>query len=129
MSAGEVWTHANGMRWVEIQAEPMEPSGWRLMVPLVHLDEAPDAPPLIVTLDDVRARVHLLTGAPAGELGESTGRLPSDDIATLQESARRLLGESLPLPTPAIGRARAERGDKLRVLDAMAEDETGLGLR
>ena len=92
MSAGEVWTRANGMRWVEIQAEPMEPSGWRLMVPLVGPDDAPDAPPLIVTLDHVRARVHLLTSVPADELGEPTGTLALNDIEALQVAATRLLG-------------------------------------
>ena len=92
MSAGEVWTRANGMRWVEVQAEAMEPSGWRLMVPLVGLDDAPDAPPLIVTLDGVRARVHLLTSVPADELGEPAGTLPVDDVEALQAAASRLLG-------------------------------------
>ena len=92
MSAGEVWTRANGMRWVEVQAEAMEPSGWRLMVPLVRLDDAPDAPPLIVTLGGVRARVHLLTSVPADELGETAGTLPVDDVETLQAAASRLLG-------------------------------------
>ena len=96
MTAGEVWTRANGMRWIEIQAEPMEPSGWRLMVPLVPLDDAPDAPPLIVTLDDFRARVHLLTSIPADELGEPTGVLPHDDVEALRAAAQQLLGKSLP---------------------------------
>lgn len=92
MSAGAVWARANGMRWVEVQAETMEPSGWRLMVPLVSLDDAPDAPPLIVTLDGIRARVHLLTSVPADDLGEPTGTLPVDDVETLQTAASRLLG-------------------------------------
>lgn len=93
MTAGEVWTRANGMRWVEVQAEAMEPSGWRLMVPLVNLDDAPDAPPLIVSLDGVRARVHLLTSVPHIDLGEPTGAMSVDDIETLQAAARRLLGQ------------------------------------
>lgn len=92
MSAGEVWTRANGMRWVEVQAEAMEPSGWRLMVPLVGLDDAPDAPPLIVSLDGVRGRVHLLTSVPVDELGEPAGTLPVDDVEALQAAALRLLG-------------------------------------
>jgi hypothetical protein len=93
LTAGEVWTRANGMRWVEVQAEPMEPSGWRLMVPLVDLDDAPDAPPLIVSLDGVRARVHLLTSVPDSDLGEPTGSLSVEGIETLQAAARRLLGQ------------------------------------
>lgn len=93
MTAGGVWTRANGMRWVEVQAEPMDPSGWRMMVPLVDLDDAPDAPPLIVTLDGVRARVHLLTSVPADDLGEPTGKLPVDDVEALQAAASRLLGQ------------------------------------
>lgn len=93
MSAGQVWTRPNGMRWVEVQAEPMEPSGWRLMVPLVDLDDAPDAPPLIVTVGGVRARVHLLTSVPDDDLGEPSEALPVEDIESLQAAASRLLGQ------------------------------------
>lgn len=93
MTAGKVWTRANGMRWVEVQAETMEPSGWRLMVPLVGLDDAPVAPPLIVTLDGVRARVHLLTSVPADDLGEPAGTLALDDVEALQAAVTRLLGQ------------------------------------
>jgi hypothetical protein len=75
-SAGQIWRRPDGLRWVEIQAEAMEPSGWRLMFPLVDLDDAPHAPPLVVTLDDVRARVHLLSSVPDGDLGEPTGFAP-----------------------------------------------------
>lgn len=91
MSAGQVWARANGMRWVEVQTEPMEPSGWRLMVPLVELDDAPDAPPLIVTLDGVRARVHLLTSVPDDDLGVPTGEIPFEAVAVLQAAARSLM--------------------------------------
>lgn len=91
MSAGQVWTRANGIQWVEVQAEPMEPSGWRLMVPLVNLDDAPDAPPLIVTVDDLRARVHLLTSVPDDDLGEPAGSLPVEDVEMLQAAAQRLI--------------------------------------
>lgn len=87
----QVWTRSNGMRWVEVQAEPMEPSGWRLMVPLVDLQDAPDAPPLVVTLDEVRARVHLLTSAPDDDLGEPAGSLPVEDVEVLQAAAERLI--------------------------------------
>ena len=91
MTAGQVWTRANGLRWVEVQAETMEPSGWRLMVPLVDLDDAPDAPPLVVTLDGTRARVHLLTSAPDDELGEFAGAVDSGGVELLQAAARGLL--------------------------------------
>jgi hypothetical protein len=91
VSAGQVWARANGLRWVEVQAEPMEPSGWRLMVPIVDLDDAPDAPPLVVTLNDVRARVHLLTSVPEDDLGEPTGSLPVEDVEVLQAAAQSLI--------------------------------------
>ena len=91
MTAGQVWTRANGLRWVEVQAEAMEPSGWRLMVPLVDLGDAPDAPPLVVTLDDARARVHLLTSVPDDDLGEPAGSLPVMDIEVVQAAAHRLI--------------------------------------
>ena len=91
MSAGQIWRRADGLRWVEIQADAMEPSGWRLMVPLVPFDQAPDAPPLVVTLDGVRARVHLLTSVPDGDRGEPTGALSGEDVERLQAAARRLL--------------------------------------
>jgi hypothetical protein len=93
LTVGEVWTRSNGMRWVEVQAEPMEPSGCRLMVPLVDLDDAPDSPPLITTVDGVRARVHLLTSVPDSDLGEPIGSLSVEDVETLQAAARRLLGQ------------------------------------
>jgi hypothetical protein len=91
MTAGQVWTRANGLRWVEVQAEAMEPSGWRLMVPLVELDDAPDAPPLVVTLDGARARVHLLTSVPDDDLGEPVETLPVEDVEALQAAAQRLI--------------------------------------
>ena len=68
------------------------------MVPLVPLDQAPDAPPLVVTLDDARARVHLLTSVPDGDRGQPTGALCTDDVERLQAAARRLLTMS---PAPA----------------------------
>lgn len=60
MSAGQIWQRRDGLVWVEVQGPAVEPSGWRLMIPLVDLDDAPDAPPLVVTIDRHRARVHLL---------------------------------------------------------------------
>lgn len=120
MSAGQVWRRANGLRWVEVQAEPMEPSGWRIMVPLVELDDAPDAPPLVVTVEGVRARVHLLTSVPDNDLGEPAGSLSAEDVDVLQAAARALLTGS---------GHKAERDRKLAVLDAMAEAEADLGIR
>lgn len=76
MSAGQIWRRPDGLRWVEVQAVAVEPSGWRVMiplvplVPLVALDDAPDAPPLVVTVDSERARVHLLCSPPDEVLGE-----------------------------------------------------------
>ena len=92
MTAGQIWQRDDGLRWVEIQADAMEPSGWRLMVPLVGRDDAPDAPPLVVTLHEVRARVHLLTSAHHDDLGEPVGELATDCVAVLQAAARNLIG-------------------------------------
>ena len=92
MTAGQVWRRPDGLRWVEIQADAMDPSGWRLMVPLVGLDDAPDAPPLVVTLGEVRARVHLLTSAHHDDLGEPIEELAADDVTVLQAAARSLIG-------------------------------------
>ena len=91
MSAGQVWRRPDGLRWVEIQAEAMEPSGWRLMVPLVEVDDAPDAPPLVVTLGEVRARVHLLASVPDDDLGEPTVTLAAEDVTVLLAAARSLI--------------------------------------
>jgi hypothetical protein len=40
VSAGQIWQRPNGLRWVEVQAAAVEPSGWRLMIPLVPIDDA-----------------------------------------------------------------------------------------
>lgn len=61
------------------------------MIPLVALDEAPDAPPLVVTVDDRRARVHLLCSAPGDQLGEPAGQLDPDDVGLLQAAVERLV--------------------------------------
>lgn len=90
MSAGQIWRRPNGLRWVEIQNEAMEPSGWRIMVPLFDLDQAPDAPPLVVTVDDVRARVHLIASAPSDDLGDPVTELDPDDVALLRAAAQLL---------------------------------------
>lgn len=91
MTAGQVWQRPDGLRWVEIQSETIEPSGWRLMVPLVDGDDAVHAPPLVVTLDDVRARVHLLTAAHHEDLGQPTGTLSAAAVTALQTAARNLI--------------------------------------
>jgi hypothetical protein len=91
MSAGQVWRRHDGLLWVELQTSAIEGSGWRLMAPLVDRADAPDAPPLIVTVDRWRARLHLLTGAPERVLGELLGALTPTQTANLQHAARQLL--------------------------------------
>ena len=91
MSAGQIWRRPDGLLWVEAQAAAVEPSGWRLMIPLVECGDAPDAPPLVVTVDRHRARVHLLVSAPHEELGEAVGELDPDHVVTLQEAVQRLV--------------------------------------
>ena len=91
MTAGQVWRRPDGLHWVEIQAEAMEPSGWRLLVPLVESADAPDAPPLVVSLGEARARVHLLTSAHRDDLGEPTQELSSEDVTALKAAARELI--------------------------------------
>ena len=91
MSAGQIWQRPDGLLWVEVQAAAAEPSGWRVMIPLVELGEAPDAPPLVVTVGRHRARVHLLAGVPEDELGDPADELVADHVVALQEAVRRLL--------------------------------------
>jgi hypothetical protein len=91
MTAGQIWRRPDGLRWVEIQADAMEPSGWRLMVPLVEIDDAPDAPPLVVTVGEARARVHLLTSAHRDDLGEPTQHLDAEEVTMIQTAARSLI--------------------------------------
>lgn len=91
MTAGQVWRRPDGLRWVEIQTAAMEPSGWRIMVPLVEPDQAPDAAPLVITLEQGRARVHLLASALRDELGESESRLSNDEVEALQTAAATLV--------------------------------------
>lgn len=76
MSAGQIWQRADGLRWAEVQTGGVEPSGWRLMIPLLDLADAPDAPPLAVILDGWRARLHMISGVPQDELGEPDGASP-----------------------------------------------------
>jgi hypothetical protein len=44
MSAGQLWRDHDGLLWVEIQTAAVEPSGWRLMVPLVDADQGSLSP-------------------------------------------------------------------------------------
>jgi len=92
MSAGQVWRRRDGLRWVEVQADTVEPSGWRLMVPVVDLVEAPEAPPLVITVGRQRARVHLLTTAPVDELGAIDGELGVAEVEDLRDAIRALIG-------------------------------------
>jgi hypothetical protein len=85
----------------------MEPSGWRLMVPPV---DAPDAPPLVVALGEVRARVHLLISVPDDDLGEPTGTFSAEDIELLHAAAQRLLTGS-PAPSKLLHLFQIAEGD------------------
>lgn len=93
MTAGQVWRRRDGVRWVEVQAATVEPSGWHLMVPLVDVSEAPEAPPLVITVGQQRARVHLLTTAPVDELGAIDGELSLAELDDLRDAIRALIGD------------------------------------
>lgn len=77
--------------WVEVQAAAVESSGWRLMIPLVALHDASDAPPLVVTVGEERGRVHLLSSAAHDGLGELVGELNPEDTWILQAAVQRLV--------------------------------------
>lgn len=94
MTAGQVWRRPDGLTWVEVQAPTVDPSGWRLMVPLVDHDDAPDAPPLVTTVGGWRARAHLVTSTPHDGLGAPEGALSSEDTRALQEAVRSLVGQT-----------------------------------
>lgn len=94
MGAGEVWRRPDGLRWVEVQASSVEVSGWRLMVPLVDPEHAPDAPPLVVTVDGMRARTHLLRAVDADQLGEPDGTLDAGSLATLLDAVSDLIASA-----------------------------------
>ncbi len=94
MSAGQIWRRDDRLTWVEIQTAAVEGSGWRLMIPLVGVGDAPDAPPLVCTVGHRRARVHLLTGVPADRLGAPYGQLDTTETALLQEAACALLRDA-----------------------------------
>jgi len=91
VTAGQIWRRPGGLVWVEVQAGPVDPSGWRLMVPLVDPDTTPPATPLVVTVGRWRARVHLVTSVPTDGLGELDGQLTDGQVADLQAAVRRLV--------------------------------------
>lgn len=93
MTAGEIWLRPDGLRWVEVQSEAVEPSGWRVMVPLVEPADAPEAPPLVVAVADWHARVHLFTTAHHDELGTVEDRLVDPDLALLRDAISTLIRE------------------------------------
>lgn len=91
MSAGQIWVRPDGLPWVEIQTAAVDPSGWRLMVPLVDPVDAPDAPPLVVTVDGFRARVHLVTSVHVDDLAEPAEHLTPSEVEQLREAASALV--------------------------------------
>ena len=93
MTAGQIWQRPDGECWVETQTAAVDPSGWRLMIPLVGPGDAADAPPLVVTVGGWRARVHLLTSAASHELGQPAGHLTDAQLADLQAAVRAMVAE------------------------------------
>lgn len=93
MTAGQVWQRPDGLHWVEIQNEAMEPSGWRIVVPLLDPAEAPEAPPLVIAVNGWHARVHLLTSAPVDELGLRHQHLDAQDVDALRGAVGALINE------------------------------------
>jgi hypothetical protein len=63
------------------------------MIPLVPLKDAHDAPPLVVTVGNQRARVHLLVSAPHDELGEVVGELDPDDVYALRSAVQGMVAQ------------------------------------
>lgn len=94
MSAGQLWRRHDGLVWVEVQAAGVEPSGWRLMIPLVTADQAASASPLVVTVDRWQARVHLVTGVPADRLGDEDGTLTTAQVTRLRDALAALIGHT-----------------------------------
>ncbi len=90
MSAGQVWQRADGLTWVEVQAAALEPSGWRLMVPLT--DDAMVAPPLVVEVGAWHARVHLAVGVPSDDLGQPQSVLTGGELELLRDALAALVG-------------------------------------
>ena len=90
MSAGQVWQRADGLMWVEVQAAALEPSGWRLMIPLA--DDAIVAPPLVVEVGAWHARVHLAVGVPLDGLGRPVSVLPDGELERLRDALAAMAG-------------------------------------
>lgn len=91
MSAGQVWRRHDGLLWVEVQTGAVEPSRWRLVVPLVEADQAVAAPPLVVPVGRWHARVHLVTGVPDHALGEQVGALTRPQTDQLRDAVTALV--------------------------------------
>jgi hypothetical protein len=91
VSAGQIWRRSDGLLWVEIQTDAVEPSGWRLMIPIVDADQADPAPPLVVTVQRWLARVHLAAGVPDDVLGEPIGRFTSTQVDSLRDALAALI--------------------------------------
>lgn len=91
MSAGQVWQRRDGLKWVEVQATGLEPSGWRLMIPLADPDAATAAPPLVVPIGSWHARVHLAVGVPDEGLGRPLATVADDQLETLRDALAALV--------------------------------------
>ena len=76
--------------WVEVQAAALEPSGWRLMIPLT--EDAIVAPPLVVEVGSWYARVHLAVGVPADGLGQPQSVLSDGELERLRDALAALAG-------------------------------------
>jgi hypothetical protein len=91
VSAGQLWQRHDGLVWVEVQAAGVEPSGWRIMVPLVPADQATSAPPLVVAIGRWHARVHLATGVPHDGLGQPLDVLDAGQLDALRDALAALI--------------------------------------
>lgn len=91
-----MWRRPAGVRWVEVQAETIDPSGWRLMVPLGDPFVTLSAPPLVIAVGEERARVHLLTAVPVAELGVEDGEVSPEDLTRLRAAIRSMIRDPEP---------------------------------
>jgi toxin CcdB len=71
---------SGGGRVVDVQSDLLEPFGTRVVVPLLELAHAPQAPRRLNPVFEVDGRpmilaTHLLATVPAGELGAPVGSL------------------------------------------------------
>lgn len=92
MSTGQIWRRPDGLTWAEIQDPVMDPSGFRIMVPLYDPFDVPLLPPFVVALRDYKARVHLMVAVDEDDLGEPVDHLDPTATDRLQAAARTLLG-------------------------------------